>query len=209
MKDGKSKIENLRVRKAKRDDLNDILRIITTSFERELDKIFGDALEGREIIKRAMESLDDFKGIYVAEADVGNNDKILGCVGISAKEIDTKIPIGREAIRSLGFTKGTRAKLLLSFFKEKPKRGDICIDYLAVSKFYRRMGVGAALYNKVEDLAKLNNKNRIRVWVSVENDEGIDFFMKRDFKIAKMINSRYAEKYFGQRYWYLLEKLLR
>jgi len=25
-------------------------------------------------------------------------------------------------------------------------------------------------------------------------------------RIAKMINSKFAEKYFGQRYWYLMEK---
>ncbi|RLI79434.1 hypothetical protein DRP05_04025 [Archaeoglobales archaeon] len=194
---------DIKVRKAEKEDLNDILRILSSSFEREIEKIFGDAHEGREILKRALESLNELKGIYVAESS-----KILGCVGILAKEIDNKIPIGREAVKSLGFTKGTRAKLLLSFFKEKPKKNDVCIDYLAVSKFYRNMGVGSALYSKVEELARLNNKNRIRVWVSVENDEAIDFFMKRSFNIAKMLDSKYAEKYFGQRYWYLLEKLL-
>lgn len=204
MRDESRIISSVKIRKARKEDLNDILRILSSSFEKELDKIFGDAFEGREILRRAMESLDELKGIYVAEL----NSKILGCVGISAKEIDNKIPVGREAIKSLGFVKGTRAKLLLSFFKEKPKKNDICIDYLAVSKFYRNMGVGAALYNKVEDLARLNGKNRIKVWVSVENDDSIDFFLKRDFQIAKMIDSKFAEKYFEQRYWYLLEKLL-
>ncbi|RLI76544.1 hypothetical protein DRO97_00425 [Archaeoglobales archaeon] len=197
---------NLKIRKAKKDDLNDILRILSLSFERELNKIFGDVVEGREILKRAMERLDELKGVYVAECV--NSNKILGCVSISAKEIDNKLPIGREAIKSLGFAKGTRAKLLLSFFKEKPKKKDICIYYIAVSKFYRNMGVGTALYRKVEELAKLNNKNRIRVWVSVENDVGIDFFLKKDFQIAKMIDSKFTKKYFDQRYWYLMEKIL-
>lgn len=197
-------ILSIRVRKARKEDLNDILRILSSSFERELEKIFGDSFEGKEILRRAIESLDELKGIYVAES----MKKVLGCVGISAKELDFKIPIGREVIKSLGFTKGLKAKLLLSFFKEKPKKNDICINYLAVSKFYRNLGIGTALYNKVEELARLNNKSRIKVWVSVENDDGVDFFLKRDFQIAKMIDSKFAEKHFGQRYWYLLEKLI-
>ena len=197
-------ILSIRVRKARKEDLNDILRILSSSFERELEKIFGDSFEGKEILRRAIESLDELKGIYVAES----MKKVLGCVGISAKELDFKIPIGREVIKSLGFTKGLKAKLLLSFFKEKPKKNDICINYLAVSKFYRNLGIGTALYNKVEELARLNNKSRIKVWVSVENDDGLDFFLKRNFQIAKMIDSKFAEKHFGQRYWYLLEKLI-
>lgn len=197
-------ILSIKVRKARKEDLNDILRILSSSFERELEKIFGDSFEGKEILRRAIESLDELKGIYVAES----MKKVLGCVGISAKELDFKIPIGREVIKSLGFTKGLKAKLLLSFFKEKPKKNDICINYLAVSKFYRNLGIGTALYNKVEELARLNNKSRIKVWVSVENDDGLDFFLKRNFQIAKMIDSKFAEKHFGQRYWYLLEKLI-
>ena len=197
-------ILSIKVRKARKEDLNDILRILSSSFERELEKIFGDSFEGKEILRRAIESLDELKGIYVAES----MKKVLGCVGISAKELDFKIPIGREAIKSLGFTRGLKAKLLLSFFKEKPKKNDICINYLAVSKFYRNLGIGTALYNKVEELARLNNKSRIKVWVSVENDDGLDFFLKRNFQIAKMIDSKFAEKHFGQRYWYLLEKLI-
>lgn len=194
---------SVKIRKAEKKDINEIVRLLSSSFENVLEKIFKDVFEAKEILTKAMES-HELKGVYVAEY----SNKILGCVAISAKEIESKTSIGREAIKRLGIIDGTKAKLLLSFFKIKPKKNDICIDYLAVSKFYRNMGVGTALYSKVEELARLNGKDRIRVWVSVENDDGIDFFLKKDFKIAKMIDSKFAEKYFDQRYWYLLEKLL-
>ncbi len=184
----------MRIRELNEEDVRDAVRILILSFERELYGIFGDIELAREtLFEYFSENLED---CYVAE-----EERVIGFASVSFR----KRNLGRFFRKKLGFFAGTKIAMLINYLCPNPKKGEAAINFIAVSPLRRDKGVGTALLERIISEAKSRRCSKIKCYVSIENDAGIALLTKFGFSIAKMIDNRFAEKYFGQRRWYLME----
>ncbi len=182
------------VRELRVEDVRDAVRILTLSFEREIFCVFRDLELAKEIFfEYFSENLD---GCIVAE-----EERVIGFAYTSFQEHNW----GSFLRKKFGFVKGSKLSLLLSYLCPNPKKDEAVINFISVSPLRRGKGVGTKLLERIIDDCKKRGKRKVKCWVSVENDAGLALFTKFNFKIAKMIDNKFAEKNFGQRQWYLME----
>ncbi len=186
------------VRTLEREDINEYVKLLFLCCS-ELKNIFGDDFIGREILESCYESFDSYEGILVAKAE-----RILGFVELKISEINRKFPIKPFLI--LGFSKGLKARMLLSFFDRKPKKNEAYIRFMGVHP-KANYEVGEILVDKAVEFASLKGKKKISAWLPVESDL-VDICLEKGFEIRRMLESTFAEKYMGKKYYYLLEMKL-
>jgi len=183
----------MKIRKLEREDVRDAVRILLLFFEKVFYRIFGDLELARELFFEYFEENTD--GCYVAE-----EERIVGFAYTSSKKQD----FGKFFRRKLGFVKGTKIGLLLSYICPKPKRDELVINFLAISPLRMDERICLSLLEKIAEDAVKDKKKRIKCLISIEN-ELLDTYTDFGFKIKKVFDSRFAEKNFGVRVWNLME----
>lgn len=184
----------MRIRDLKESDVRDAVRILILSFDRELNSVFKDIELAREIFFKFFSTYQD--GCIVAEAE-----RIVGFASLSVK----KTPLSSFLRSEMGFVKGLKTSLLLSYLCPKPKKGEGVVNFIAVSPLRRNSGIGSALLGEIISRAQNHGLRCIKCYVSVANDAGIGLLTKYGFVIEKMIDNSFAERNFGQRQWYLMK----
>ncbi len=184
----------MKIRDLERDDARDAVRILILSFDRELNSIFGDIELAREIFFKFFSRYQD--GCIVAEAE-----RVVGFASFSVR----KTPISAFLRSEMGFVRGLKTSLLLSYLCPKPKKGEGVINFITVSPLRRNSGIGSALLSEIIDRARDYGLRCLKCYVSVANDAGIGLLTKHGFVIERMIDNSFAERNFGQRQWYLMK----
>jgi hypothetical protein len=60
------------------------------------------------------------------------------------------------------------------------------------------------IVDNIVEFAEIKGKSRITAWLPVESDL-VDVCLERGFEIKRMLESSFAQKYLGKKYYYLLE----
>ncbi len=189
----------MEIKQLERTEARDFVRLLFTCHEVEFTHLFGDTFSAIEILINYYSNLNDYRGILIAKA----GKKVAGLIEIWMKEFKRKKLPFKDFIRSFGFIKGLRCRLLLSYFSMKPKGDEAYIRFFCVHPNLS-LDIGRNLLDKAIELARSMGKRKISIWLPVESDL-VDICIERGFKIKKMLDSNFAEKYFGKRYYYLLE----
>jgi ribosomal protein S18 acetylase RimI-like enzyme len=188
------------VRTLERENIREYVKLLFLCCS-ELKNIFGDEFIGREILESCYESFDSYEGILVAKAE----KRLVGFVELKTSEIKRKFPIKPFLI--LGLSKGLKVRMLLSFFDRKPKKDEAYIRFIGVHPKMNSYEVGEILVDKAIEFASLRGKKKISAWLPVESDL-VDICLEKGFEIRRMLESSFAEKYMGKKYYYLLEMKL-
>jgi len=184
----------MRVRELEKSDVGDAVRILVLSFEKELNFIFRDIELARELFFK-------FFTDYNENCFVVEEERVLGFASYSTK----KLPISKLLRKELGLVNGFKTSLLISYLCPKPKKREGVINFIAVSPLRRNLGLGSHLLSKIIENARDKGVRRLKCYVSLENDAGIGLLTKFGFEVDKMVDNSFAEKYFGQRQWYLMK----
>ncbi len=183
-------------------DIKDFVKLLLRCYEMEFTKIFGDVYLAYDVLLDYYSNLEDRRGIFVSKA----RERAVGLVEIWVREIKRgKLPFS-DFIKTFGFLEGLKARLLLSFFDKRPKRDEAYVRHICLHPDVR-LEFGERLVEKAIEFARELGKREISVWLPVESDF-VDMCMNRGFEIRRMLDSKYAERYFGRRYYYLLVKSL-
>ncbi len=184
----------MKIRDLEKEDVKDAVRILILSFDRELNSILRDIELAREIFFK-------FFSKYRENCIVAEAERIVGFASFSVQ----KPPLSAFLRSEMGFVRGLKTSLLLSYLCPKPKKGEGVINFIAVSPLRRNSGVGSALLSEIIDRAQDYGLRCLKCYVSVANDAGIGLLTKHGFVIEKMIDNSFAERNFGQRQWYLMK----
>ena len=192
----------MEIKQLERSEARDFVKLLFTCHEEEFTHLFGDTFLAMEILTHYYSNLKDYRGILIAKA----GRRVAGLIEIWMKEFKReKLPV-KDFIRSFGFIKGLRCRLLLSYFSMKPKGDEAYIRFFCVHPSLS-LDIRRDLLDKALELARNMGKKKISIWLPVESDL-VDICIEKGFKIKKMLDSNFAEKYFGKRYYYLLEQTL-
>jgi ribosomal-protein-alanine N-acetyltransferase len=85
-----------------------------------------------------------------------------------------------------GFIIAERAKKIVGFLvgvKIEPDKAKILM--LAVSKIFRKQGIGTELLNQFMKVISIKNINKIELEVRTNNKGAINFYLKHNFKIKE------------------------
>ena len=185
------------VKTLERDEVKEFVKLLFECCE-ELKWIFGDEYIGREILESYYNSLEDYDGIIVVKGE----KRLLGFAELKTREIKRKLPTKPFLI--LGISKGIKARLLMSFFDKKPKKDEVYVRFIGVHPRLNCYEIGGLIVDNIVEFAEIKGKNRITAWLPVESDL-VDVCLERGFEIKRMLESSFAQKYLGKKYYYLLE----
>ncbi len=189
----------MEVKPLERSEVKEFVKLLFLCHEEEFTHLFGDTFLAMEIFTDYYSKLGDYSGIFVAKAGT----RVAGLIEVWVKEFKREgFPV-RDFVRAFGFLKGLKCRLLLSYFGTKPKKDEAYIRFLCVHPRVS-LDYGRALLDKALEVAKEMGKRKMSVWLPVESDL-VDICMEKGFEIKKMLDSNFTEKYFGRRYYYLLE----
>ena len=167
----------------------------------DLKRIFGDEYLGREIIENCYRSFESYEGIFVLK-----RERIFGFIELKISEIDRRFPIKPFLI--MGFIKVLKIRLLLGYFDKKPKRNEVYIRNLCAHPNLDLERIGEILIDKAIDFAMEKGKNIVSIWLPVESDF-VDVCIGKGFEIKRMLESSFAKKHFGRKYYYFLQLRLK
>ncbi|WP_457549970.1 hypothetical protein [Archaeoglobus sp.] len=184
-----------------KDEVREFVKLLFECCE-ELKSIFGDEYIGREILESYYNSLGNYDGIIVVKGE----RRLLGFAELKTSEIKRMLPTKPFLI--LGISKGIKARLLMSFFDKKPKRDEVYVRFIGVHPKLNCYEIGGTIVDSIINFAEKKGKGRITAWLPVESDL-VDVCLERGFEIKRMLESSFAQKYLGKKYYYLLELRLR
>ena len=187
----------MEVKELCKEEVRDYVRLLFTCHEEEFTHVFGDTFLAMEIMIDHYSKLEDYEGIFVAKA----GRKVAGLIEVWIREKSRALPY-REFMRAFGFVKGLKCRLLMSYFGSKPGRREAYIRHFCVHPSVS-LDYARALLDRAIEFAAKRGKKKMSVWLPVESDL-VDICVERGFEIKKMLDSDFAEKHFGKRYYYLL-----
>ncbi|MET1124344.1 MAG: GNAT family N-acetyltransferase [Archaeoglobaceae archaeon] len=176
----------MRIEELRKEHVRDAVRILVLSYSNEFNAVFGDIELARELMFKYFER---YTSGYVAI-----DDRVVGFAKVSRER-----EIGKFLRDELGFVRGLKASLLLSFIWPRAKKDEAILDFVAVSPFRRGKGIGSALLKRIIDDC---DARKIRCVVAVDNDAAIGLLTKFGFEVRRMIDDRRVEKHFGRRRWF-------
>ncbi len=189
----------MEVKPLDREEVREFVKLLFLCHEEKFTHLFGDTFLAMEIFVDYYSKLDDYSGIFVAKAGT----RVAGLIEVWVREFKReRFPV-RDFVRAFGYLKGLKCRLLLSYFGTKPKKDEAYIRFFCVHPRVS-LDYGRALLDKALEFAGSMGKRRVSVWLPVES-ELVDLCVEKGFEIKKMLDSNFAEKYFGKRYYYLLE----
>lgn len=63
----------------------------------------------------------------------------------------------------------------------------IHVNHFVVDEKYRGLGIGRALWNKVEEYANKRQISEIELFVTKENEAALNFYTNREFKVERLV----------------------
>jgi len=183
-----------------RSEVREYVKLLLECCE-ELISLFGDEFTGREILEDYYKSLDSYDGIIIIKFD----DRIAGFVELKVREFKRGMPI--KPFLTLGFIRGLKVRMLMDFFDRKPKGDEVYVRFIGVHPKFDRYEIGGMLIDETVRMAHRYNKKKITIWLPVESDF-VDVCLERGFRIRRLLESSFAEKHMGKKYYYLLEKVI-
>ncbi|MFC2145200.1 GNAT family N-acetyltransferase [Actinomycetota bacterium] len=202
----KSKLDDIRMRPLRHEDIDDYLKIEFDAFYPKLSSIYGN---------RRNAAYNIIKNEIVINFDSGRfmnalyKDKPVGIIEIVTKENsgDYKRDFYLY-LKYLGPIGAVRSYFLTFLDMPNLDENTIYLDNIAVDINNRRRGVATNMISFVEDLALNRNKNKLRLWVAQKNSDAYHLYRKSGFEQLIFRSSRIAEKYFGFRDWVYMGKTL-
>lgn len=163
----------------------------------DLRRIFGDEYLGREILENCYNSFKSYEGIFIVK-----EKRMFGFAEVKTSDILRKYPI--KPFLTMGFLRGLRIRLLLSYFDKKPKRDEVFIRHIGVHPKLNAEEMGKILIDRIINFALEKGKRIVTTWLPVESDI-VDVCIGKGFEIKRMLESSFAQKHFGRKYYYLLQ----
>ena len=137
------------------------------------------------------------KNILIAEKE----NQICGCLYF-LKKTDNKLNIRKEFKKVFPVLKRLKIFLQLGFFTHSPKTGETYIDFLSVLPNFSRIGVA---HNLLSYCQKLNNKNKLTLYVASKNIAAYNLYKKSQFNTVKSTSSNIGNWLTGVKTWYFME----
>ncbi len=182
------------VKELEKEEVKEFVKLLFECCD-ELGRIFGDEYIGMEIMREFYEKNPE--GVLIVKGE-----RIFGFAVLKTSE-GKGYPLKPFLI--LGLSRGLKARMLLSFFDRKPKKDEVYVRFIGVHPKLNVYEVGGVLVDSVIEYARRLGKRRISVWLPVESDF-VDLFLERGFEIKRMLESSFAKKHFGRKYYYLLNR---
>ena len=110
------------------------------------------------------------------------DNKLVGIAGYHT--IDGSLTGGltyKTLISKLGIVKGNWAALIFSLYERKSKENELLMDGIAVSQDYRGLGIGSQLIDSINDYAKSNGYQTIRLDVISTNPAAKKLYERKGF----------------------------
>lgn len=194
------------IREAESEDANMIAKVLVDSLPDKFDAIFGEKLkEGRKALAEDYALRKDFEGVFVAEVD-GN---VVGVIELSTKDTKkSRTGSLRPYFTPLGFFGTIRAFLAFMILEEKIDENGCYVESIAVSKHFRRRGIGKLLMRKAEEFAKEKQKEYISLYVASDNDIARRLYRKTGFLEIDKENSILLKIFLGKQIFVLMRKPL-
>lgn len=127
--------------------------------------------------------------------------KVCGClyfIGPADKNLVT-----RDIFKShLSFFQRTKLFLLLVFLAHSPKKKETHIDFLSVLPEYSGIGIAKNLINYCR---KINDSNRITLYVASENTAAFNLYKKTKFNIIQTVSSNFGNWLTGIKTWHYMK----
>lgn len=99
-----------------------------------------------------------------------------------------KLYINEEKALVYGSKSGKSLAGFVWFFeKDTPKGKLIHINHFVVDENFRGLGVGSALWNKVESYANEREIEEIELLVTKSNVDAVNFYTKRNFEVERLV----------------------
>lgn len=107
---------------------------------------------------------------------------LIGLAGFSTSEGSlTRGLTYKKLLSHLGFLKGNRAALILSFFERKARASELLMDGIVVDEKYRGQGIGSLLFDALFQFAQDQNYRTIRLDVIDTNPDAKRLYQKLGF----------------------------
>ncbi len=139
-------------------------------------------------------------GQFIAEyVDPRSDDKprLLGVI----RTLDADNPKEHEwpalkyLIKTLGFFKGFRTGVVLYMFgTKKVEKDELYIDAIGVAHEFRSKGVGSALIQKIEEIARAKGRKRLTLYVSSKNERAKALYEKLGFVETHLRKSKITKR---------------
>ncbi len=202
----KPKLDDIRMRSLKYEDIDDYLKIEFDAFYPKLSSIYGNRRNAAyNIIKAEITSNFD-SGRFM---NALYKDRPVGIIELVTKE--SSEDYNRDFylyLKYLGPIGAVRAYFLTFLDMPHLDENTIYLDNIAVDINKRHRGVATHMISFVEDLALKRKKNKLRLWVAQKNSDAYHLYRKSGFEHLVFRSSRIAEKYFGFRDWVYMGKML-
>ena len=202
----KSKLDDIRMRPLRNEDIDDYLKIEFDAFYPKLRSIYGNRRNAAyNIIKTEIVSNFDSGRFMTALY----KDKTVGIIELVTKESSEDYKRNFYLyLKHLGPIGAVRAYFLTFLDMPHLDENTIYLDNIAVDINNRRRGVATNMISFVEDFALNRNKNKLRLWVAQKNSDAYHLYRKSGFEQLVFRSSKIAEKYFGFRDWVYMGKTL-
>ena len=202
----KPKLDDIRMRLLKYEDIDDYLKIEFDAFYPKLSSIYGNRRNAAyNIIKAEITSNFD-SGRFM---NALYKDRPVGIIELVTKESSEDYKRDFYLyLKYLGPIGAVRAYFLTFLDMPHLDENTIYLDNIAVDINKRHRGVATHMISFVEDLALKRKKNKLRLWVAQKNSDAYHLYRKSGFKQLMFKSSKVAEKYFGFRDWVYMGKML-
>lgn len=104
---------------------------------------------------------------------------------------------GRELLKKYGLSGFLRAFLLFLLFNHRPKRSELYIDSIGVSREARGKGLGSGMLEAVKEIARKENFSSITLSVMYENERAKALYQRHGFTGQFTRDSAWLKKYTG------------
>jgi ribosomal protein S18 acetylase RimI-like enzyme len=108
--------------------------------------------------------------------------------------------------KNLGFIRASWAATLLSYPQYSARRSEAYVERLVVTKAHRRSGLGRALLEEAEELARTGDKKTVGLHVSDGNDPAIRLYEESGYTEISRQRSLLTGQFLGIREWLYLQK---
>lgn len=195
----KKKIEDIRVRTVRYEDIDDYLKIEFDAFYEKIGPLYGNQRDSTYCIIKA-EIIDNLNtGKYL---NAVYNGKMLGIIEIMTNENSKDFHKSFSIyLKHLGLFRAIRAYFLTLLEMPGMDASTLYITNVAVDKDSRRQGIGTTMLSYAEYIAFSRGKNKLTLWVANDNKKAYMFYKKMGFYQLMLRSSWLAERYYGYRDW--------
>jgi len=196
------------IRPYEEDDMEMAARIFTGAFGDKMRTLTG--LPEGDWADLLVESralpLSAFEGHIVAEVD----GEVVGMMALDWKGKGTPPKARSRKERRFSWRQRWRMRAAQWVVTVRVKPGDLYVQYIGVAPEAQGMGVGTALLEEGEALARKMGSERYTLYVAVDNEGGQRLYRRLGFEERDQLRSRVTRRLFGVDEWiYMVKPLAR